>query len=203
MTRLAPYLDVESYLETLLETLELPAAEFEVICSTVLSEYMHTQQNLDAVESKLDLRVRSLHLLYDAGIRDGVDKVLQDIQSKAEIDDLKTSRIRSLLRDASAQMLKLEAIEGRDAISPLLRFFKFAIDLRVIDSKAEHAAVLPLVSARFGFDDQVASGGHTINFQITPTELRQLSEEIAELSASVAKFERGGNDISVLNLEEH
>lgn len=128
--------------------------------------------------------IRALRVAYDVAASEGLDETIHDIlDAIAEITDEQEARLRTLLEPSPELSQRLDLSKIRDGFLPILRIVRMALDLRVAES-SESAKLLPLVTARFAFDDNVGAGDSVV-FQIPLSVLDSLHEDIAQMRSRI------------------
>ncbi|MGW9020667.1 hypothetical protein ACWGOE_04185 [Leucobacter chromiiresistens] len=208
MTRIVQLLMVESYTDTLLDALRLPAEQFEPLKADVIKRYEVYDAGSPIASSQYAMQERALHLLYDAAIRDGADEVIRDLkESELEVGTAELSRVEELFENAEVEGFRVSAMEARDAVMPLLTNFRFNVDFRSVATgqsalgEDRLITLLPFVSVRLSFDEVIASGSSNIVFQLNPPELKRLAQGLTRLSEKVAEASSGNVELSILELE--
>ncbi|MBU8868445.1 hypothetical protein [Paenarthrobacter aromaticivorans] len=124
--------------------------------------------------------VSALTLAYDTKEKEGLEEVLQDIESSdSGFTEKDVQSIRNLLHDDPVVREQLEGVRQRDRFLPIFQGISLALDLRVLD--LESGAILaPVVTARMHFDEPIA-GTENVVFQIPGKSLNELIARLDEV----------------------
>lgn len=131
--------------------------------------------------------LRALRVAYDVASNEGLDEVVGDIGAAfPDLDEEQLGRVLDVLTPSDDLTQKLDFGRQRDGFLPILRSTKFALDLRVAESGTA-ASLLPLVTARLGFDEPVGNN-EALVFQVPTSSLEEIASELLALAERVREL---------------
>lgn len=187
MTVIRDLLEVPSFVNALRGLAAIDAKQHQVLLASL---------NEASVEPPADVHVRAgtswrtmgsaFSLAYEASRSEGVDAVVEDLrESEIDFNEGELERLKALLEVDKETDEQISGVHQRDGFLPIFRNADLALDLRVLDLEGG-TKLAPVLTVRMSFDEAV-NGNDSIVFQLPVAALRQLQDQLAQVSKQLGR----------------